>query len=66
MALADVLGKFANAGGMIPEQVWEDSGTGTGSATPLLWAHAEYVILLKALASGKIIDQPGIVADYLK
>src|SRR5690606_24879572 len=37
---------FANAGGMIPEQVWDrpnpgqssfDFGEGTGSATPLVW-----------------------------
>lgn len=37
---------FANAGAMIPEQVWEHTGEGTGSATPLAWAHAEYIKLL--------------------
>lgn len=48
---------FANDGGMIPEQVWdaEDipekglfNGKGTGSATPLVWAHAEYIKLLRS------------------
>lgn len=37
---------FANEGNMIPEQVWEHSGEGTGAATPLAWSHAEYVKLL--------------------
>ena len=31
---------------MIPEQVFETTGEGTGSATPLAWAHAEYIKLL--------------------
>jgi glucoamylase len=37
---------FANDGMMIPEQVFEKTGEGTGSATPLAWAHAEYIKLL--------------------
>ena len=37
---------FANAGFMIPEQVYEATGEGTGSATPLAWSHAEYIKLL--------------------
>ncbi len=37
---------FANNGLMIPEQVFENNGEGTGSATPLAWAHAEYIKLL--------------------
>jgi len=37
---------FANNGLMIPEQVFENSGEGTGSATPLAWSHAEYIKLL--------------------
>jgi len=38
--------KFANEGLMIPEQVWEHTGEGTGGATPLAWSHAEYIKLL--------------------
>lgn len=46
-----------NEGGMIPEQVWDHAdipekglylGKGTGSATPLMWAHAEYIKLLRS------------------
>ena len=37
---------FANAGNMLPEQVWEHSGEGTGAATPLAWSHAEFIKLL--------------------
>lgn len=48
---------FANAGAMIPEQVWDTQdisekmmffGRPTGSAMPLVWAHAEYVKLLRS------------------
>jgi glucoamylase len=38
--------RFANDGMMIPEQVFETTGEGTGSATPLAWAHAEYIKLI--------------------
>jgi len=37
---------FSNSGYMIPEQVFENSGLGTGSATPLAWSHAEFIKLL--------------------
>jgi len=37
---------FANLGNMLPEQVWEHTGEGTGAATPLAWSHAEYIKLL--------------------
>lgn len=37
---------FANEGDMIPEQVFEHNGEGTGAATPLAWSHAEYIKLL--------------------
>ena len=38
--------RFANDGMMIPEQVFETTGEGSGSATPLAWAHAEYIKLI--------------------
>ncbi|MBI5644086.1 MAG: glucan 1,4-alpha-glucosidase [Deltaproteobacteria bacterium] len=47
---------FANDGLMFPEQVWDRTdvpeknlfiGRGTDSATPLMWAHAEYIKLLR-------------------
>ncbi len=52
---------FANPGGMIPEQVYETTGEATGSAAPLVWAHAEYVILTNAIASGVVSDRPRVV-----
>ena len=58
---------FANEGGMIPEQVWDTSdipergllsGGPTGSAMPLVWAHAEYVKLSRSLEDGNVFDLP--------
>ena len=43
---------------LLGEQVWEGTGLPTGSARPLVWAHAEYVILAKALATGTVDDRP--------
>jgi len=57
---------FANEGLMLPEQVFDGvgaglshsvaAGQGTNSATPLAWAHAEYVKLLRSLADGRVFD----------
>jgi glucoamylase len=58
---------FANAGGMIPEQVWDAAdiparelyfGRPTGSAMPLAWAHAEYIKLVRSLRDGAVFDMP--------
>jgi glucoamylase len=58
---------FANSGGMLPEQVWDQAdvperglvrGAASGSAAPLGWAHAEYVKLCRSLADGTIFDRP--------
>ncbi len=58
---------FANEGGMLPEQVWDAApiperglqpGRGTGSATPLAWAHAEYVLLLRSRREGRVFVRP--------
>ncbi|HVH62641.1 MAG TPA: glycoside hydrolase family 15 protein [Candidatus Dormibacteraeota bacterium] len=43
---------------LIGEQVWEDGGDPTGSARPLVWAHAEAIILGKAIATGVVDDRP--------
>jgi glucoamylase len=57
---------FANDGLLLPEQVWDSvgkqsthayvKGEGTDSATPLAWAHAEYVKLLRSLRDGEVWD----------
>jgi len=43
---------------LLGEQVWERTGLPTGSARPLVWAHAEYIILAKAIATGVVDDRP--------
>jgi glucoamylase len=43
---------------LLGEQVWEGTGLPTGSARPLVWAHAEYIILAKAVATGSVDDSP--------
>lgn len=64
---------FANQGMMIPEQVWDgvganpanrfSPGAGTDSATPLSWAHAEYIKLLRSLRDRQVWDRYAPVAD---
>jgi glucoamylase len=52
--LKKAMESFANEGGMIPEQLWDADdiperelffGKPSGSAMPLVWAHAEYLKL---------------------
>lgn len=47
---------FANDGLMIPEQIFEHNGIGTGAATPLAWSHAEYVKLLWSLDKKRNVE----------
>jgi glucoamylase len=65
--LAAVIRAQASAGGLIPEQVWDGAdipelelfnGRPAGSAMPLVWAHAEYVKLLRSLRDGQVFDCP--------
>ncbi|MEP6833219.1 MAG: glycoside hydrolase family 15 protein, partial [Gemmatimonas sp.] len=65
--LASVMRAQANAGAMLPEQVWNApdipelelfNGEATGSAMPLVWAHSEYVKLLRSLHEGRVFDTP--------
>lgn len=60
----EAMERFANAGGMLPEQVWcgDDlpdlkRGQPTGSAMPLCWAHAEYMTLVRSAADGAVFDR---------
>ena len=59
----------ANSGGQIPEQVWDRSdaygfrfGQGTGSATPLAWAQAQFVRLAISISAGRNVETPSVVA----
>jgi glucoamylase len=63
---------FANEGGMLPEQVWDDAdlpaarlqrGGPTGSAMPLCWAHAEYLALVRSRKDGVPFSRISLVAD---
>jgi glucoamylase len=58
--------KFASCGQLLPEQVWDESdrpewsmrlGQPAGSAVPLVWAHAEYLKLLRSAVDGKVFDR---------
>jgi glucoamylase len=57
----------ASTVGLIPEQVWDTDdiperelirGKASGSAMPLVWAHAEHVKLLRSLKEGRVFDTP--------
>jgi glucoamylase len=63
---------FASKGGMLPEQIWDEEddreqelvfGKPTGSAMPLMWAHAEYLKLLRSSSDGAVFDRIPAVAD---
>ena len=56
--------RFATPTGMIPEQVWSGGsyeGMPTGAASPLGWAHGEYIKLLGARRFQKSPDTLSIV-----
>jgi glucoamylase len=57
---------FASCGQMLPEQVWDEPhrpdtslqmGKPAGSAVPLVWAHAEYLKLLRSSVDGRVFDR---------
>ncbi|MDD5268655.1 MAG: glycoside hydrolase family 15 protein [Methylococcales bacterium] len=62
-AMAQMTGK----GGLLPEQVWDSvaiperglyPGQPSGSAMPLVWAHAEFIKLALSIAAGAPVDRP--------
>src|SRR5271157_1106902 len=66
-ALLSTIEAQTSPGGLIPEQVWDGPpipakelapGEPSSSAMPLVWAHAEYVKLLRSLADGAVFDRP--------
>jgi glucoamylase len=63
---------FATEAGLLPEQVWDAPdrpqarmflGRPTGAAMPLMWAHAEYIKLLRSTSDGHIFDNVPVVAE---
>ncbi|MBI5880328.1 MAG: glucan 1,4-alpha-glucosidase [Chloroflexi bacterium] len=72
LALLHAVEAFAGDGGMIPEQIWDSPdipekeltfGHPSGSAMPLVWAHAEYIKLRRSLRDGRIFDTPPAAAQ---
>lgn len=66
------LERFATPTGLLPEQVWSlpdrpdhfmTFARPTGSAMPLLWAHAEYIKLLRSAKDGTVFDLIPAVAE---
>jgi len=69
----EAMANFANPGGMIPEQVWDQAdptqygfvfGSGTGSATPLAWSMAQFIRLAVCIEEKRVVEQPAIVAEH--
>jgi glucoamylase len=71
-SLIETYEKFATPGQMLPEQVWDKPnrpglglrfGQPGGSAVPLVWAHAEYLKLLRSALDGKVFDRVDAVYE---
>lgn len=65
-----IMNAMTGNGGLLPEQVWDDvalperrllPGRPSGSAMPLVWAHAEFIKLAASHARGWAIDCPAAV-----
>jgi glucoamylase len=63
---------FATSIRLLPEQIWSDPdrpeahmyfGRPTGGPMPLVWAHAEYIKLLRSAANGQAFDFIPTLAD---
>jgi glucoamylase len=57
----------ASTGGLLPEQIWDSEdvpqrelflGRPSGSAMPLVWAHAEHIKLLRSIRDNAVFDMP--------
>lgn len=66
------LERFAEPFALLPEQVWDAAdlpeahmklGGATGAVRPLVWAHAEYIKLLRSVQEGTPYDRIPAVAD---
>lgn len=65
--LLGVMAKQTSSGALIPEQIWDAAdiperelfnGYPSGSGMPLVWAHAEYVKLVRSLRDERVFDTP--------
>lgn len=67
LELLRTMARQTSQAGMIPEQIWDAddipdkflfNGNPAGSGMPLVWAHSEYIKLLRSLHEGAIWDLP--------
>jgi glucoamylase len=75
LELLKTMARQTSQAGMIPEQIWDAddipekflfNGHPAGSGMPLVWAHSEYIKLLRSLHDGAIWDLPSqTVERYL-
>jgi glucoamylase len=68
--LVETIERYASSGGMLPEQIWDEPdryglvlGGPAGSAMPLVWAHSEYLKLLRSSHDGQVFDRIPIVEE---
>ena len=68
----EAMAAMAGNGGLLPEQVWDRApipernlypGKPTGSAMPLVWAHAEFIKLVASRALGRPFDALQVVRE---
>jgi glucoamylase len=68
----DAMLRMTGPGGLIPEQIWDGPpmperglypGKPSGSAMPLVWAHAEFLKLIAAQASGRPVELMDAVVE---
>jgi glucoamylase len=61
------MAQMTGKGGLLPEQVWDEDaiparglepGRPSGSAMPLVWAHAEFIKLCLSAEQGHPVDRP--------
>ncbi len=67
--------RFSNESGLMAEQVWDSDdikekelsfGRPSGSAMPLVWAHSEYIKLVRSIQDGKVFDMlPQVYRRYV-
>jgi glucoamylase len=67
LEMLKTMARQTSQAGMIPEQIWDAddipekflfNGHPAGSGMPLVWAHSEYIKLLRSLHEGAIWDLP--------
>ncbi|HEY6350942.1 MAG TPA: glycoside hydrolase family 15 protein [Candidatus Angelobacter sp.] len=75
-SLIAAMENFSTSSGMLPEQIWDQPdlphahmrlGKPCGAAMPLMWAHAEYIKLLRSVRDRRVFDLIAPVAErYLE